>query len=107
MLRFRKPPGSFVCFLLLVVAVGAVTGHVVDAVGVAAFCLFVASIDGKPSWKFWFDPPAKRETGRASCAINSSQRVGATSPKEIRQLPDDGWIGVGRKLQPGAYDDAL
>lgn len=98
---------SFVSFLLFVVAVGVVTRHVVDAAGVAAFCFFVASIDGKPSWKFWFDPPAKRETGRASCAIRSSQRVGATSPKEIRQLPDDSWIGGGRKLRPGAYDDVL
>jgi hypothetical protein len=106
-LRFRKPPVSFVCFLLLVVTVGVVARHFVDAVGVAAFCFFIASIDGKPSWRFWFDPPAKRETGRASCAINSCQRVGATSPKEIRQLPDDSWIGAGRKLQPGAYDGAF
>ena len=88
-LRFRKPPVSFACFLLGVVAVGAATGYVFDAAGVAAFCFFVASIDAKPAWKFWYDPPAKRETGRASCAINSYQRVGATSPKEIRQLPDD------------------
>jgi hypothetical protein len=107
MLRFRKPPASFVCFLLFVVAVGALAGHLVDAVGVAAFCFFVASIDGKPSWRFWFDAPAKRESGRASCAINSCQRVGATSPKEIRQLPDDRWIGGSRKLRPGAYDDAF
>jgi hypothetical protein len=95
-LRFRKPPPSFVCFLLFVVALGAATGYFIDALGVAAFFFFVASIDAKPSWKFWWDPPAKRETGRASCAINSSQRVGAMSPKEIRQLPDDRWMG--RKL---------
>jgi hypothetical protein len=99
MLRFRKPPLSFVCFLLVVVGLGAATGYLVDAVGVAAFFFFVASIDGKPSWKFWFDPPAKRESGRASCAINSYQRIAATSPKEIRQLPDHRWIGRHRKAQ--------
>jgi hypothetical protein len=88
MLRFRKPPLSFVCFLLVIVGLGGATGHLIDAVGLAAFCLFVASIEAKPSWKFWYDPPAKHETGRASYAINSWQRVGATSPKEIRQLPE-------------------
>jgi hypothetical protein len=97
-LRFRKPPLSFVCFLLVVVGLGAAAGYLFDAVGIAAFCFFVASIDAKPAWKFWYDPPAKRETGRASCAINSYQRVGAMSPKEIRQLPGDRWIGRGRKL---------
>jgi hypothetical protein len=96
MLRFRKPPVSFVCFLLVVIGLGAVTGYLVDAVGLAAFFFFAASIDAKPAWKFWWDPPAKRESGHASCAISSYQRVGATSPKEIRQLPDDRWIG--RKL---------
>jgi hypothetical protein len=78
-----------VCFLIVVVGVGAATGYLIDAMGLAAFCFFVASIDAKPAWKFWYDAPAKRETGRASCAINSYQRIGATSPKEIRQLPDD------------------
>lgn len=99
MLRFRKPPISFVCFLLVVVALGGAAGYLIDAVGLAAFCFFVASIDAKPSWKFWYDAPAKRDSGRASCAINSYQRVGATSPKEIRQLPDDRLIGRHRKFQ--------
>jgi hypothetical protein len=98
-LRFRKPPVSFVCFLLVVAGLGAATGYLIDAVGVAAFLYFVVSIEAKPSWKFWWDPPAKRESGRASCAINSYQRVGATSPKEIRQLPNDRWFGRDRQLQ--------
>jgi hypothetical protein len=79
---------SFVYFLLAVVGLGVATGYFIDAVGFAAFCYFVACIEAKPSWKFWWDAPAKPETGRASCAINSNQRVGATSPKEIRQLPE-------------------
>jgi hypothetical protein len=98
-LRFRKPPISFVCFLLVIVALGGVTGYLIDAIGLAAFCFFVASIEAKPSWKFWWEPPAKRDSGRASLAINSYQRVGATSPKEIRQLPDDRWFGRDRKMQ--------
>ena len=84
MLRFQKPPISFVCFLLALVALGAATQYFIDAVGLAAFLFFVASIEAKPAWKFWWNAPAKREAGRASCAINSYQRVGATSPKEIR-----------------------
>jgi hypothetical protein len=96
-LRLRKPPISFVSFLLVLVGIGAASGYVIDAVGVAAFCFFVASIDAKPSWKFWYDAPAKRETGRASCAINSWQRVGATSPKEIRQLPEHRFSRAARR----------
>ena len=97
MLRFRKPPISFVCFLVVIVALGGATGYLIDALGLAAFCFFVASIEAKPSWKFWYEPPAKRDSGRASLAVNSYQRVGATSPKEIRQLPDDFWMGPRRK----------
>jgi hypothetical protein len=97
MLRFRKPPPSFVLFLLVLVGIGAATGHVVDAAGIAAFCFFVACIDAKPAWKFWYDPPEKRDTGRASCAINSWQRVGATSPKEIRQLPEHRFSRAARR----------
>ncbi len=86
MLRFRKPPLSFVIFLSAIVAIGAVIGHVVNALGLAAFCFFVASIDAKPAWKFWFGKPGNQYNGRG-WAFNSYQRVGATSPKEIRELP--------------------
>jgi hypothetical protein len=87
-LQLGRPARSLLVFLAVLVAVGAAFGHAIDMAGVAAFLLFVASISAKPAWKFWYDPPAKRETGRASCAVNSWQRVGATSPKEIRQLPE-------------------
>ena len=97
MLQLARPPLPLFVFLVALVGVGAVFGHVWDAAGVALFLYFVSSISAKPAWKFWYDPPAKRETGRASCAINTYQRVGATSPKEIRQLPDDPWILRGRK----------
>jgi hypothetical protein len=63
MLRFRKPPVSFVCFLLALVGLGVATGYAIDALGVAAFCFFVASIDAKPSWKFWYDPAREARDG--------------------------------------------
>jgi hypothetical protein len=86
MLRFRKPPLSFVCFLLAVIGFGAAIGHAINALGLAAFFFFVASIEAKPAWKFWFGKPGNQYNGRG-WALNSWQRVGATSPKEIRELP--------------------
>ena len=88
MLQLGRPAASLLVLLAVLVGIGAVFGHAIDMAGVALFLLFVSSISEKPAWKFWFDPPAKRETGRASCPLNTWQRVGATSPKEIRQLPE-------------------
>jgi hypothetical protein len=86
MLRFRKPPRSFVIFLLLIVGIGAAVGHTINGLGLAVFCFFVAGIDPKPAWKFWYGKPGNQYNGRG-WAFNSYQRVGATSPKEIRELP--------------------
>jgi hypothetical protein len=86
MLRLRKPPRSFVVFLLVIVGVGAAVGHVINAAGLAAFFFFIASIEPKPAWKFWYGKPGNQYDGRG-WAFNSYQRVGATSPKEIRRLP--------------------
>ena len=87
MLRFRKPPRSLVFFLIAVVGVGAAFGHFVNALGFAAFFFFVAGIDPKPAWNFWYGKPGNQYNGRG-WAFNSYQRVGATSPKEIRELPN-------------------
>ena len=87
MLQFRRPPRSFVIFLLLVVASGAAVGHVVNAAGLAAFFFFIASIEPKPAWTFWYGKPGNQYKG-GGWAFNSYQRVGATSPKEIRDLPN-------------------
>jgi hypothetical protein len=87
MLRFRRPPRSFVVFLLAVVGIGAAVGHAVNAAGLAAFFFFIASIEAKPAWKFWFDKPGTHDDGRIYGRFNSWQRVGATSPKEIARLP--------------------
>ena len=86
MLRIRKPPRSFVAFLLGIVGIGVITHHEVDFAGLAVFCFFVAAIDPKPAWKFWYGKPGNQYNGRG-WALNSWQRVGATSPKEIRELP--------------------
>jgi hypothetical protein len=86
MLRFRKPPRSFVAFLLGIVGIGVLTRHEVDFAGLALFCFFVAAIDPKPAWKFWYGKPGNQYNGRG-WAFFSHQRVGATSPKEIRELP--------------------
>jgi hypothetical protein len=83
MLRFRKPPRSFVAFLLTVVGIGVFTRHEVDATGIAAFFVFVAAI----AWKFWYGKPGSQYDGRG-WRFSSWQRMGATSPKEIRDLPD-------------------
>jgi hypothetical protein len=87
MLRFRKPPLSLVCFLAAVVGIGAAFGHLVNALGFAAFFFFVAGIDPKPAWSFWFGKPGSQYDGRG-WKFNSRQRVGATSQKEIRSLPN-------------------
>jgi hypothetical protein len=88
MLIFRRPPRSLVIFLTCLIAVGALLGHALNAAGIAVFFLFISSIEAKPAWKFWFDPPGDEDSGRATGRFNSWQRVGATSPKEIARLPD-------------------
>jgi hypothetical protein len=87
MLILRRPPRSLVVFLLVVVGIGAAVGHVVNAAGLAVFFFFIASIEPKPAWKFWFGKPGNQYDGRG-WRFNSWQRVGATSPKEIRELPN-------------------
>jgi len=87
MLRFRKPPRSLILFLFAVVAIGAAFGHLINALGFAAFFFFVAGIDPKPAWKFWYGKPGNQYDGKG-WRFNSWQRVGMTSPKEMRQSPD-------------------
>jgi hypothetical protein len=87
MFILRKPPRSLVVFLLVVVAIGAAVGHLVNAAGLAFFFFFIAAIEPKPAWKFWYGKPGSQYDGRG-WKLNSWQRVGATSPKEIRQLPN-------------------
>ena len=86
MLRFSKPPSSFVCFLFALVAIGAATGYFFDALGLAAFFFFVASIDGKPAWNFWFSPQ-KGASGRASMARAAQSQQRAVPNKRLGERP--------------------
>jgi hypothetical protein len=87
MLRFRRPARSLIIFLACLVAIGAVFGHGINAAGIALFFFFISSIEPKPAWRFWYDPPGDVDSGRSTGRFNSWQRVGATSPKEIARLP--------------------
>jgi hypothetical protein len=98
MLTFGRPPRSLWIFLICVIAIGATFGHLIDAAGFAAFFLFISSITGKPAWRFWFDPPGDVDSGRACGRFNTWQRVGATSPKQIRRLPRDGGVFLPRRV---------
>jgi hypothetical protein len=86
MLTFRRPSPSLLLFLVIVVAVGAAFGHLIDAAGIAAFLFFISSITGKPAWRFWFDRPGKDGSGRGG-RFTMEQRVGMTSPKELARHP--------------------
>ena len=48
----------------------------------------IAGIDPKPAWNYLYGKPGTHDDGRAYGRFNSWQRVGATSPKEIRRLPN-------------------
>ena len=63
-MTLRTPSKSLLIFLGLVIAVGALVHHLVDGIGLAAFFLFISSIEGKPAWKWFFDAPGNQDSGR-------------------------------------------
>jgi hypothetical protein len=81
----RRPPLSLCLFLGLVVVLGALVHHLWDGLGVAAFLLFLVSIEAKPAWKWFFDPPGDKGNGR----FLIWRRVLPVSPREQRRLPPD------------------
>jgi len=101
MLRFRRPPRSFLVFLLAVVGIGAAFGHTVNGAGIAVFFFFIAAIDPKPAWNYQYGKPGTHDDGRIYGRFNSHQRVSATSPKEIRSLPN-GWLVRPRYMRDSA-----
>jgi hypothetical protein len=54
---------SLLVFVAAVVVVGVFIGHALTAAGIAFFLFVLAAIEGKPSWKRWFNPDPKREGG--------------------------------------------
>jgi hypothetical protein len=87
MLTFRRPPWSLLAVLAVVVGAGALIGQAVNAAGIAAFCLFISSIEPKPAWRYFFDAPDKPDTGRSLARFFSWRRVAPVSPQEQRRLP--------------------
>jgi hypothetical protein len=81
----HRPPVSLLLFLGFVVLLGLLVHHAWDGIGVAAFLLFLSSIEAKPAWKWFFDPPGNRGNGR----FLMWRRVLPVSPREQRQLPPD------------------
>jgi hypothetical protein len=86
-MMLRKPARSLWLFLGLVVAVGAVFGHVLEGVAFAAFFLFIASIDNKPAFKALFDPPGNQDSGRSAGRFFLGRYVGPQSPREQQRMP--------------------
>jgi hypothetical protein len=82
-MTMRQPPLSLCLFLGCILALGVLVHHLWDAVGVAAFLLVLSTIEAKPAWKWFFDPPGDKGNGR----FLSWRRVLPVSPKEQRQFP--------------------
>ena len=63
MLRRPTITAGLLIFLGGVVAIGAITGHVVSGLGFAVFFLYISGIDAKPAWRYWFDAPGNTDRG--------------------------------------------
>jgi hypothetical protein len=93
-MTLRTPSKSLLIFLALVIAVGALVHHLVDGIGLAAFFLFISSIEGKPAWKWFFDAPGNQDSGRDGARHASWRRLGAQSAHaspRLRQLVSSAW----------------
>jgi hypothetical protein len=86
-MTLRRPARSLLFFLGFVVALATVLGHLWDGLGVAAFFLFVSSIEAKPAWKWFYDAPGNQDSGRDGARFFSWRRVLPQSPQEQRRMP--------------------
>ena len=86
-MMLRRPARSLWLFLGLVVAVATVLGHIWDGAGLAAFVLFISSIDAKPAFKAQFDAPGNQDSGRGAGRFLTWRRVHPQSPHEQRRMP--------------------
>lgn len=86
-MMLRAPARSLWVFLGLVVAVGTLFGHVLEGAAVAAFLLYVSSIDSKPAFKAQFDAPGSQDSGRGAGRFCTWRRVVPQSPRDQRRMP--------------------
>jgi hypothetical protein len=89
MLTFKRPDLSLLVVLVFVVILGALFGHVVNAAGIALFLLFISSIDPKPAWRFFWDPP-RPQIGRW-CWGGMGRRVIPVAPRDQDRLRKHRW----------------
>ena len=47
---------SLFVFVAAIVLIGFLVGHTLTAAGIALFLFLLAAIEGKPSWRRFFDP---------------------------------------------------
>ena len=87
-MMLRRPARSLWVFLGLVVAVGALFGHVLEGAAFAVFFLFISSIDAKPAFKAQFDAPGTQDSGRGAGRFLSWRRVPPQSPHDQRRMPN-------------------
>jgi hypothetical protein len=86
-MMLRRPARSLWLFLGLVVAVGALFGHVVEGAAFAVFFLFISSIDHKPAFKALYDPPGNQDSGRSAGRFSMWRYNGPMSPREQLKMP--------------------
>ena len=86
-MMLRRPVRSLWLFLGLVVAVGAVFGHILEGAAFAAFFLFISSVDHKPAFKALYDPPGNQDSGRSAGRFMWSRYNGPMSPREQLKMP--------------------
>ena len=86
-MMLRWPERSFLAFLALIVSVAAVFGHILEGAAIAAFLLYVSSIDSKPAFKAQFDAPGSQDSGRGAGRFCTWRRVMPQSPREQRRMP--------------------
>jgi hypothetical protein len=90
MLTFRRPEGSLLVVLATIIVVGALFGHALNAAGIAGFLLFISSIDPKPAWRFFWDPP-RPQIGRW-CWGGWGRRLIPLLPRDQLRLPRTRWL---------------
>jgi hypothetical protein len=88
-MMLRRPVRSLCVFLALILAVGALLGHVLEGLAFAAFFLFIASIDHKPAFKALYDPPGNQDSGRSAGRFFFARYNGPMSPQEQRRMPQN------------------